>query len=52
MSGSPTAWEYTEQTRRLYISEIEKFIKFLPDDVVYISDLTTFHINKDLFDPG
>ena len=37
---------YTEQTRRLYVSEIEKFMEFLPEDVVYISDLTTLHINS------
>ncbi len=36
---------YTEETRRLYISEIGKFMEFLSDDVVYISDLSTFHIN-------
>jgi site-specific recombinase XerD len=36
---------YTEQTRVLYTSEVGKFIKFLPDEVVYISDLNTFHIN-------
>jgi site-specific recombinase XerD len=37
---------YTEQTRGLYISEVGKFIEFLSDDVVYISDLTTLHINS------
>jgi site-specific recombinase XerD len=37
---------YTEQTRKLYTSEVGKFIGFLSDDVVYISDLTTFQINS------
>ena len=37
---------YTEQTRKLYISEVKKFIDFLPDNIVYISDLTKFHINS------
>jgi site-specific recombinase XerD len=37
---------YTEQTRRLYISEVGKFIEFLSGEVVYISDLTTFQINR------
>lgn len=37
---------YTEQTRRLYISEVQKFIEFLPDGAIYISDLSIFHINS------
>ncbi|MHB9071206.1 MAG: phage integrase N-terminal SAM-like domain-containing protein [Sedimentisphaerales bacterium] len=37
---------YTEETQRLYISEADRFIAFLPDTVVYISDLTKFHINS------
>jgi len=37
---------YTEQTRQLYISEVQRFIEFLPDGVIYISDLSKFHINS------
>ena len=37
---------YTEQTRRLYIAEVERFVNYLPDSIVYITDLTTFHINS------
>jgi len=37
---------YTERTQRLYIPEVVKFISFLPDAVVYITDLTKFHINS------
>lgn len=36
---------YTEQTRRLYIADVERFISYLPESIVYITDLTTFHIN-------
>ena len=37
---------YTEQTRRLYIADVKRFISYLPDSVVYITDLTRFHINS------
>lgn len=37
---------YTEQTGQLYISEVRRFIEFLPDGVIYISDLSKFHINS------
>ena len=37
---------YTEQTRELYISEVERFVEYLPDSVIYITDLTKFHINS------
>ena len=37
---------YTEQTRKLYIREVEKFLEFLNGQVIYISDLTTLHINS------
>ena len=37
---------YTEQTRKLYISEVERFVNYLPDSVIYITDLTKFHINS------
>ena len=37
---------YTEQTRKLYITEVDKFISYLPDSIIYITDLTTFHINR------
>jgi len=37
---------YTEETKRLYISEADRFISYLPDTVIYISDLTKFHINN------
>lgn len=37
---------YTEQTRELYILLVKKFIEFLPDSVIYISDLSIFHINS------
>ena len=37
---------YTEQTRELYISEVERFVNYLPDSVIYITDLTKFHINS------
>lgn len=37
---------YTKQTRNLYITEVDKFISYLPDSIIYITDLTTFHINR------
>ena len=37
---------YTQRTREHYISEVTKFIEFLSDEVVYISDLTTLDINN------
>ena len=37
---------YTERTQKLYISEVEKFIDYHSDGVVYISDLSKFHINS------
>ena len=39
---------YTEETRKLYIELVGKFISDLPDNVVYISDLTKIHINRHL----
>jgi len=36
---------YTPRTAELYIYEIQRFLAFLPDDVVYVSDLTKLHIN-------
>ena len=36
---------YTEPTRNLYILLVEKFIEFLGDEVIYISDLETSDIN-------
>lgn len=37
---------YTDRTAELYIDEVEKFIAFLPDGVVFITDLSKFHINS------
>jgi site-specific recombinase XerD len=37
---------YTERTADLYIPEVNRFIAFLPDSIVYISDLTKFNINS------
>jgi len=37
---------YTPQTRKLYISLVQRFVEFLPDSVIYISDLSKFHINS------
>lgn len=37
---------YTEETARLYVPEVRRFMAFLPDDVAYITDLTKFHINS------
>src|SRR5210317_630783 len=37
---------YTEQTRKLYTREVEKFMEFLNHELVYISDLRTLHINS------
>lgn len=37
---------YTKETSKLYISDISRFIAFLPDSVAFITDLTKFHINS------
>jgi integrase/recombinase XerD len=37
---------YTETTAKLYISLVQRFMVFLPDTVVYITDLTKLHINS------
>jgi integrase len=37
---------YTPATQDLYISEVGKFIEFLPHTVVYITDLKNVHINR------
>ena len=37
---------YTETTKRLYISEVGRFIEFLPSTVVYITDLQKIHVNQ------
>lgn len=55
LSDAVQEWEsfclrHTEQTRWLYTREVEKFVGFLPDGVVYISDLSKFHINSFLND--
>jgi site-specific recombinase XerD len=36
---------YTEETRNSYIEYMDKFIAALPDNVIYITDLTKLHIN-------
>lgn len=51
LSEATQEWEtyclrHTVQTRKHYIREIEKFIEFLPDTVIYITDLSKFHINS------
>ena len=37
---------YTPMTAKLYIPEVQKFIDFLPNSVVFITDLSKFHINS------
>ena len=37
---------YTDRTARLYVSEVNRFMVFLPDSIVYITDLSKFHINS------
>jgi site-specific recombinase XerD len=37
---------YTDRTSKLYIPEVQRFMTFLPISVVYITDLTKFHINS------
>ncbi len=39
---------YTKETRRLYVSLVNNFISDLPANVIYITDLTKFHINSHL----
>ena len=38
--------KYTPDTRDLYISEVGRFIEFLPHTVIYITDLKNVHINR------
>lgn len=37
---------YTERTTRMYVFEVQRFLAFLPEEVVYITDLTKLHINR------
>ncbi len=37
---------YTERTAQLYIPEVQRFMNFLPDNIVFITDLSKFHINS------
>ena len=37
---------YTDRTAKQYVSEAQRFMNFLPISVVYITDLTKFHINS------
>ena len=37
---------YTDETAKLYIREVEGFVDFMPASVVYIADISKFHINS------
>ena len=37
---------YTDRTAKQYVSEVQKFMNLLPISVVFITDLSKFHINS------
>jgi len=38
--------QYTPATEKLYIGLVDRFVEYLQDKIIYITDLTTLHINS------